>query len=177
MTWLVVRSGVLDRIEARIAPRRKNLRAFLTEWLQFRTASTTAKPFTFLYMGDMQNNILSEASPTMRMAFRKAGDAAFVIHAGDLINRHDSDNEWGEWFAAGGFLYAQTPQMPTPGNHEYGRGPVLNPQWRRQYTLPETGPKGVEKLKETAWSWSARYGIAPMTAISVASTATPRLRP
>ncbi len=123
-----------------------------SEWLQFRTAATTAKPFTFLYMGDMQNNILSEASRTMRMAFRKAGDAAFVIHAGDLINRHDSDNEWGEWFAAGGFLYAQTPQMPTPGNHEYGRGPVLNPQWRRQYTLPETGPAGVEKLKETAWT-------------------------
>ncbi|WP_312143911.1 metallophosphoesterase family protein [Brevundimonas sp.] len=123
-----------------------------SEWLQFRTAATTAKPFTFVYMGDMQNNILSEASRTMRMAFRKAGDAAFVIHAGDLINRHDSDNEWGEWFAAGGFLYAQTPQMPTPGNHEYGRGPVLNPQWRRQYTLPETGPAGVEKLKETAWT-------------------------
>lgn len=123
-----------------------------SEWLQFRTAATTAKPFTFVYMGDMQNNILSEASRTMRMAFRKAGDAAFVIHAGDLINRHDSDNEWGEWFAAGGFLYAQTPQMPTPGNHEYGRGPVLNPQWRRQYTLPETGPSGVEKLNETAWT-------------------------
>ena len=123
-----------------------------SEWLQFRTAATTAEPFTFLYIGDMQNNILSEASRTMRMAFRKAGDAAFVIHAGDLINRHDSDNEWGEWFAAGGFLYAQTPQMPTPGNHEYGRGPVLNPQWRRQYTLPETGPASVEKLKETAWT-------------------------
>ena len=123
-----------------------------SEWLQFRTAAPTAEPFRFLYMGDMQNNILSEASRTLRMAFRKAGDAAFVIHAGDLINRHDSDNEWGEWFAAGGFLYAQTPQMATPGNHEYGRGPVLNPQWRRQFTLPETGPDGVERLKETAWT-------------------------
>lgn len=123
-----------------------------SEWLQFRTAAATAEPFTFLYIGDMQNNILSEASRTLRMGFRKAGDAAFVIHAGDLINRHDSDNEWGEWFASGGFLYAQTPQMPTPGNHEYGRGPVLNPQWRRQFTLPETGPAGVERLKETAWT-------------------------
>ncbi|MFA4938230.1 FN3 domain-containing metallophosphoesterase family protein [Brevundimonas sp.] len=100
-----------------------------SEWLQFRTAADTAQPFTFLYMGDMQNNILSEASRTLRVGFRKAGDAAFVIHAGDLINRHDSDNEWGEWFASGSFLYAQTPQMPTPGNHEYGRGPILNPQW------------------------------------------------
>ena len=123
-----------------------------SEWLQFRTAAATPEPFTFLYFGDMQNNILSEASRTLRMGFRKAGDAAFVIHAGDLINRHDSDNEWGEWFASGGFLYAQTPQMPTPGNHEYGRGPILNPQWRRQFTLPETGPAGAERLKETAWT-------------------------
>ncbi|GLK49313.1 phosphoesterase [Brevundimonas intermedia] len=123
-----------------------------SEWLQFKTAAATPEPFTFLYFGDMQNNILSEASRTLRMGFRKAGDAAFVIHAGDLINRHDSDNEWGEWFASGGFLYAQTPQMPTPGNHEYGRGPILNPQWRRQFTLPETGPAGVERLKETAWT-------------------------
>ena len=123
-----------------------------SEWLQFRTAAETPEPFTFLYMGDMQNNVLSEASRTLRMGFRKAGDAAFVIHAGDLINRHDSDNEWGEWFASGGFLYGQTPQMPTPGNHEYGRGPILNPQWRRQFTLPETGPAGVERLKETAWT-------------------------
>ncbi|MFD2135163.1 FN3 domain-containing metallophosphoesterase family protein [Novosphingobium resinovorum] len=89
-----------------------------SEWLQFRTASREAKPFRFIYMGDMQNQILSEASRTLRMAFRQAGDAAFTIHAGDLINRHDSDAEWGEWFT-GGFLYAQTPQMPTPGNHEY----------------------------------------------------------
>lgn len=122
-----------------------------SEWLQFRTAEAAEKPFRFIYMGDMQNQILSEASRTLRMAFRQAGDVAFVIHAGDLINRHDSDAEWGEWFAAGGFLYAQTPQMPTPGNHEYGRGPVLNPQWRRQFTLPENGPAKIDRLRETNW--------------------------
>jgi hypothetical protein len=122
-----------------------------SEWLQFRTAEADEKPFRFIYLGDMQNQVLSEASRTLRMAFRQAGDAAFVIHAGDLINRHDSDAEWGEWFAAGGFLYAQTPQMPTPGNHEYGRGPVLNPQWRRQFTLPENGPADVDRLRETNW--------------------------
>jgi hypothetical protein len=128
-----------------------------SEWFQFRTAAREAKPFRFIYMGDMQNQILSEASRTLRMAFRQAGDAAFTIHAGDLINRHDSDAEWGEWFASGGFLYAQTPQMPTPGNHEYVRdeaaraGSSINGQWRRQFTLPENGPADVPASRETSW--------------------------
>ncbi|WP_404477712.1 fibronectin type III domain-containing protein [Novosphingobium sp. BL-52-GroH] len=128
-----------------------------SEWLQFHTAAGTDAPFRFVYMGDMQNNILAEASRTLRMAFRKSGDAAFVIHAGDLINRHDSDAEWGEWFASGGFLYAQTPQMPTPGNHEYVKdekaraGSSINGQWRRQFTLPENGPADVPASRETNW--------------------------
>jgi acid phosphatase type 7 len=128
-----------------------------SEWFQFRTASKDAAPFRFIYMGDMQNQVLSEASRTLRMAFRQAGDAAFTIHAGDLINRHDSDIEWGEWFAAGGFLYAQTPQMPTPGNHEYVRdeaaraGSSINGQWRRQFTLPDDGPADVPAGRETNW--------------------------
>ncbi|WP_152524687.1 purple acid phosphatase family protein [Novosphingobium lindaniclasticum] len=128
-----------------------------SEWFQFRTAAREAKPFRFIYMGDMQNQILSEASRTLRIAFRQAGDAAFTIHAGDLINRHDSDAEWGEWFASGGFLYAQTPQMPTPGNHEYVRdeaaraGSSINGQWRRQFTLPENGPAEVPASRETSW--------------------------
>ena len=128
-----------------------------SEWFQFRTAAAEARPFRFIYMGDMQNQVLSEASRTLRMAFRTAADAAFTIHAGDLINRHSSDREWGEWFAAGGFLYAQTPQMPTPGNHEYVRdegaraGSSLTGQWRRQFTLPENGPSSVPEALETHW--------------------------
>lgn len=128
-----------------------------SEWFQFRTAARAMKPFRFIYMGDMQNQILSEASRTLRMAFRQAGDAAFTIHAGDLVNRHDSDAEWGEWFAAGGFLYAQTPQMPTPGNHEYVKdeaaraGSSITGQWRRQFTLPDDGPADVPASRETNW--------------------------
>lgn len=128
-----------------------------SEWFQFRTAAAAERPFRFLYLGDMQNAVLSEASRTLRMAFRQAGDAAFVIHAGDLVNRHNADREWGEWFAAGGFLYAQTPQMPTPGNHEYVKdeaaraGSSLTGQWRRQFTLPGNGPASVPEAAETNW--------------------------
>ena len=35
--------------------------------------------------------------------------------------------------------------MMTPGNHEYGKGVVLSPQWRPQFNLPSNGPKGLEE--------------------------------
>jgi hypothetical protein len=33
----------------------------------------------------------------------------------------------------------------TPGNHEYGSGVVLSPNWRPQFNLPKNGPKGLEE--------------------------------
>jgi hypothetical protein len=33
----------------------------------------------------------------------------------------------------------------TPGNHEYGTGVVLSPQWRAQFNLPTNGPGGLEE--------------------------------
>ena len=68
-----------------------------------------------------------------------------MLHAGDLINRYDRDLEWGEWFYAGNFIHATVPSVMTPGNHEYGPGVVLSPQWRRQFNLPVNGPKGLEE--------------------------------
>lgn len=122
-----------------------------SQWLQFSTAGEAGAPFSFIYMGDAQNDIAAHWGRVVREAFREGPRAAFVIHAGDLINRHNSDREWGEWFGAGGTHMAETPSFATPGNHEYGRGPILSPQWRLQFTHPENGPPDVERLKETAF--------------------------
>jgi len=65
VTWLIVRSGLLDRLEAKIAEKRRNLRAFLvalvyfivstvlslpwsiyTDWWREKTYGRTAQPFT-----------------------------------------------------------------------------------------------------------------------------------
>ncbi len=65
VTWLIVRSGVLDRLEARIAEKRRNLRAFLVtlvyfivstiltlpwaiyaDWRREKSYGRTAQPFT-----------------------------------------------------------------------------------------------------------------------------------
>ena len=92
-----------------------------SEWAEFRTASAEVAPFSFVYFGDAQNEVKSHWSRVVRRAFRDAPKASFFLHAGDLINRSESDAEWGEWFYAGGFIHRSTPCVATPGNHEFGR--------------------------------------------------------
>lgn len=115
---------------------------YRSEWFQF---SVPEGKLSFLYFGDAQNDVRSHWSRLLRNAFRARPDIDFILHGGDLINRHNHDIEWGEWFAAGGFIHATIPSAMTPGNHEYGKGPVLSPQWKAQFTLPENGPPGLNE--------------------------------
>ncbi len=114
-----------------------------SEWIQFRTASSEPKPFSFVYFGDAQNDVHSRWSRVIRMAHQTAPDAAFALHAGDLINIADADVEWAGWFKAGGFLHSQWTGIPITGNHEYKRGSgaqanqkTMSMLWRPQFTLP-----------------------------------------
>lgn len=124
-----------------------------SEWFHFRTASREAKPFTFVYFGDAQNDLKTHWSRVFREAFREAPRAAFTLHAGDLINRANRDAEWGEWFNAPAWVNGTIPVVPTPGNHEYAKldnggeeAPrVLSLHWRPQFALPEHGPAGLEE--------------------------------
>ncbi len=119
-----------------------------SEWFQFRTAGREGDPFSFLYFGDAQTNLRSLWSRAIRQAYAHLPHAALMLHAGDLVNRANRDVEWGEWFEAGSFIMATIPQMPSPGNHEYGRGDnelQLSEFWQPQFTLPLNGPKGLEE--------------------------------
>jgi len=121
-----------------------------SEWVHFKTASDKPEPFSFIYFGDAQNDIKSLWSRAIRAAYSDAPKARFLVHAGDLINRGDSDGEWGEWHGAGGWVNAMVPSIPSPGNHEYGsldpkRPKGLSPQWRPQFALPANGPAGLEE--------------------------------
>ncbi|MAK61643.1 MAG: metallophosphatase [Ponticaulis sp.] len=131
-----------------------------SEWFQTRTAAERG-PIRFVYFGDAQNGIRSHWSRVIRMAYQTAGDADFMLHAGDLVQKGDSDYNWAEWFDAGSFIHAVIPAIPVPGNHEnitvYNeageRERVRTPVWRAQFTLPEE--KG---LAETYWE--SAYKIA-----------------
>jgi 3',5'-cyclic AMP phosphodiesterase CpdA len=120
-----------------------------SEWFQFRTASAGAEPFSFIYFGDAQNDVRSMWSRVIRSAYRDASRAAFMLHAGDLINTAEVDSEWGEWFGAGGWLNGMVPSIPVAGNHEQAKQAdgtrSLSRHWRPQFTLPENGPAGLEE--------------------------------
>lgn len=114
-----------------------------SEWLQFRTSSNEIKPFSFIYLGDAQNDIKSRWSTVIRQAFRNKPNADFILHAGDLVNNDDSDYEWGQWFDAGSWINGVIPSIATPGNHEYS-SKKLSPFWRHHFVLPENGPDALQ---------------------------------
>ncbi len=138
-----------------------------SEWFHATTASDEPASFSFLYLGDAQNNLRSHWSRAIRAAYSTAPDAAFAIHAGDLVNRAQRNVEWGRWHQAGDWIQSMMPTVPVPGNHEYGGSPKwslriansvfrdegpnhLSAHWRPQFALPQNGPDG---LKETVYSF------------------------
>ena len=116
-----------------------------SEWFQFRTAADANEPFTFVYFGDAQNAIRSLWSRVVREANQHAPRAAFMLHAGDLINEDNSDADWGEWFGAAGWLNGMIPVVATPGNHEYNDETGLSKHWVPQFAFPLNGPSGLEE--------------------------------
>ena len=125
-----------------------------SEWIQFKTAHKDNSPFSFLYVGDAQNYVLELWSRLIREGYRKAPDASFIIHAGDLIDDAHDEHQWHEWFMAGGYIHRTLPSMMVPGNHEY-RPFVqqdidenikrLSVQWNKQFTLPNNGVMGIKE--------------------------------
>ena len=126
-----------------------------SEWFQFETASANKDDkFSFLYVGDAQNYVLELWSRVIREGFKTAPEAKFFVHAGDLINNAHTEQQWHEWFTAGGFIHSMIPAVATPGNHEYR--PItaedeksgtrrLSVQWKPQFTLPANGLEGLEE--------------------------------
>lgn len=119
-----------------------------SEWFQFKTAGAEGNKLSFLYFGDAQTDLRSLWSRTIRQAYAHLPQASMMLHAGDLVNRAERDVEWAEWFEAGSFIMASVPQMPSPGNHDYGRSEDtlrLSAFWKAQFTLPPNGPSGLEE--------------------------------
>lgn len=120
-----------------------------SEWAHFTTASEKAEPFAFAYVGDAQNDLFEMWSRVIRSAYSDAPKLKFLIHAGDLINTAERDEQWGEWHRAAGWINMSIPSVPVPGNHEYGKLSTgergLNRNWRPQFTLPGNGVAGLEE--------------------------------
>lgn len=117
-----------------------------SEWFPFRTASPDPAKFRFIYLGDAQNEIRSRWSRVIHAAYAKAPNAAFIVHAGDLVSEGYKDDLWGEWHDSMGFIAASVPSLPAPGNHELEKPrdapktDALPAIWRQQFSYPANGP-------------------------------------
>ncbi len=121
-----------------------------SEWSSFTTAGDSFEPFTLVYMGDPQVGLQTYVPRLFRQALRSAPDARIWLFCGDQVNVGDSDKEFGEFFAAGSWMFRSINILPVAGNHEYPRAGLLlaralTPLWRLHYTLPENGPAGLEE--------------------------------
>jgi len=114
-----------------------------SEWFQFRTSMAKDEPFSFLYFGDVQNDIKSLGSRTLRQAYTHFPEADFMLFAGDLVSR-SLEEYWREFFYAGGWIFGMMPSVATPGNHEYDK-PENQPRtfskhWNQIYSAPANSP-------------------------------------
>ncbi len=123
-----------------------------SEWAQFKTAKGEEAPFTFVYLGDPQNDLKTFCSRIFREAFKKCPNADFWLFVGDLITSPKYDSLWYEYYYALGFIPTTIPFTMLPGNHEYPATKIgditkreLTPFWRSHFTLPENGPAGLEE--------------------------------
>jgi len=121
-----------------------------SEWISFHTAKKSFSPFSFVYMGDPQVGLTTYCPRIFRQAVKSAPDAKFWLFCGDQVNVGNSDQEFGEFFDAGSWMFSSINIIPVVGNHEYPRNSLLatrqlTPLWKPHYTLPENGPAGLEE--------------------------------
>ncbi len=114
-----------------------------SEWFQFKTSLDGASPFSFLYFGDVQNDIKSYCSRTLRQAWSHFPKSDFMLFAGDLVSR-SQEEYWREFFYAGGWMFGMMPSVATPGNHEYDK-PENQPRtfskhWKQIFNFPQNAP-------------------------------------
>src|SRR5690606_2186851 len=84
-------------------------------WTDFTTAAAGFEPFSFIYYGDAQNYLDSAVPRVFRQAFADRPKAKAIVNAGDLINSANSEQEWGQWYQAGGFIGSQINNISVPG--------------------------------------------------------------
>ena len=123
-----------------------------SEWIQYKTASDKEEPFSFIYFGDVQNNIKEQCTKVFRQAYSNKPNAAFSLFAGDLVSTSNEKN-WSEFFYAGGSNLRTIPNIATPGNHEYYRPPAsdagtFSRHWNQIFMNPKNGP---DPLKNQAF--------------------------
>ena len=128
-------------------------------WHTFQTAESSDAPFSFLYVGDIQNEIRNQCTAAFQTAWRFSPDARFILCAGDVVENGYDDALWDEVHDAMGGIPACLPLLATPGNHdtrrrvgEPGRGEnSAHPLFNAHFAHPENGPAEVPELRNEVY--------------------------
>jgi hypothetical protein len=114
-----------------------------SEWFQFETSSSASEPFSFIYLGDFQNDIKSLGSRAIRQAYSHFPNAEFMLFAGDIVSR-SNEEYWREFFYSGNWILGMMPSIVTPGNHEFdsneGKPRTFSKHWNQIYQMPANSP-------------------------------------
>jgi len=179
VTWLIVKSGLLDRIEARIAERRRGLRAFVVSLTFFLVSAVISLPWT-IYSSWYRETAYGRTSQPIGDFLGQAGlstlitsviAALFMMGVYWLIRR--TGKKWWLWsgglFAAGmAFIILLSPVLIEPLFNKYEPVP---PGQVRDAVVEMAGRAGVPPSQVFMYDGSRQSNNFTANAGGVGSTA------
>ena len=179
VTWLIVRSGVLDRLEGRIAEKRPNLRAFLVSLVFFLVSAVLALPWTIYDSWWREKGYGRTSQPIgdfltqnlLAMAISALVTALFMIGVYWLIRR--AGRRWWLWSgaltaAALAFVMLLSPVLIEPLFNKYEPVP---PGQVRDAVVEMAGRAGIPPDKIFMYNGSRQSNNFTANAGGVGSTA------
>ena len=179
VTWLIVRSGVLDKLDARFAEKRRNLRAFVIAAVYFVVSSVLSLPWT-LYAGYFREKAYGRTSQpladylgqsALALAITAIVGGLFMMGVYWLMRR--SGNKWWIWSGAltaavSAFLILLSPVLVEPLFNKYEPAP---PGQVRDAVVSMAGRAGIPADKVYMFNGSRQSNNFTANAGGVGSTA------
>lgn len=100
-------------------------------------AAAGAGDFTFLYMGDVQAGY-ADWGNMLNSVYEAHPEIKFSLLGGDLTDKGNDENEWGEFLDAATAVFSRIPVMPALGNHD-------GKMYLKFFALPDNGPAGLKQ--------------------------------
>lgn len=119
----------------------------------FKTEEAAPKEFSFIWFGDTHHSKIW--GDMAQKAAARHPETAFYSIAGDLVTTGLHRDEWDDEWKFSGDVFAKTPLMAVPGNHDSqdGLGAWM---YQEMFSYPENGPKGLP----TELTYSFEYANA-----------------
>ncbi len=130
------------------------------------TTAGTGNQFSFLYMGDVQQDY-NDWGVMLNSAYAENPGLKFGLLGGDSVNNGSSVSEWQQFFANAAPVFKQIPLMPAAGNHDN------KPLFWNSFALPQNGPEGY---KENFYSFdygNCHIAILDSNYLSTMNTSSP----